>query len=142
MNFKNKNILVGVCGGIAAYKVCELVRLLKKKGANVNVIMTHSAQYFVGKTTFQVLSEQAVLTMPILAPLSDLIGLSRQVCVLAYQYGAVMMDLLIPTNGSLMAVIAIAGISFDKWFKFALRLVLVIMGVGAVAIIVAIYTGL
>jgi uncharacterized ion transporter superfamily protein YfcC len=87
-------------------------------------------------------SGQAVLTMPILAPLSDLIGLSRQVCVLAYQYGAVMMDLLIPTNGSLMAVIAIAGISFDKWFKFALRLVLVIMGVGAVAIIVAIYTGL
>ena len=87
-------------------------------------------------------SGQAVLTMPILAPLSDLIGLSRQVCVLAYQYGAVMMDLLIPTNGSLMAVIAIAGISFDKWFKFALKLVLVIMGVGAAAIIVAIYTGL
>jgi uncharacterized ion transporter superfamily protein YfcC len=87
-------------------------------------------------------SGQAVLTMPILAPLSDLIGISRQVCVLAYQYGAVMMDLLIPTNGSLMAVIAIAGISFDKWFKFALKLVLVIMGVGAAAIIVAIYTGL
>ena len=87
-------------------------------------------------------SGQAVLTMPILAPLSDLIGLSRQVCVLAYQYGAIMMDLLIPTNGSLMAVIAIAGISFDKWFKFAFRLVLVIMGVGAAAIIVAIYTGL
>ena len=62
MNFENKNILLGVCGGIAAYKVCELVRLLKKQGANVNVIMTKSAQYFVGKTTFQVLSEQKVLT--------------------------------------------------------------------------------
>ncbi|MCD4741992.1 MAG: bifunctional phosphopantothenoylcysteine decarboxylase/phosphopantothenate--cysteine ligase CoaBC, partial [Desulfobacteraceae bacterium] len=62
MNFKNKNILLGVCGGIAAYKVCELVRLLKKKGANINVIMTRSAREFVGKVTFQVLSEQRVLT--------------------------------------------------------------------------------
>ncbi len=86
-------------------------------------------------------SGQAVLTMPILAPLSDLIGLSRQVCVLAYQYGAVMMDLLVPTNGSLMAVIAIAGISFDKWFKFAVKFTLVILGIGAIAIVVAIYTG-
>ncbi len=83
-------------------------------------------------------SGQAVLTMPILAPLSDLIGLSRQVCVLAYQYGAVMTDLIIPTNGGLMAVLAIAGISFDKWFKFAIKLVLVIMTISAIAIVVAI----
>ncbi len=83
-------------------------------------------------------SGQAVLTMPILAPLSDLIGLSRQVCVLAYQYGAVMTDLIIPTNGGLMAVLAIAGIPFDKWFKFAIKLVLVILTIGAIAIVVAI----
>jgi len=83
-------------------------------------------------------SGQAVLTMPILAPLSDLIGHSRQVCVLAYQYGAVMTDLIIPTNGGLMAVLAIAGIPFDKWFKFAIKLVLVILTIGAIAIVVAI----
>ncbi|MGB5204289.1 YfcC family protein [Eudoraea sp.] len=87
-------------------------------------------------------SGQAVLTMPILAPLSDLIGLSRQVCVLAYQYGAVMTDLIIPTNGGLMAVLAIAGISFDKWFKFAIKFVLVIMGISAIALVVAIATNL
>jgi phosphopantothenoylcysteine decarboxylase/phosphopantothenate--cysteine ligase len=62
MNFADKNILLGVCGGIAAYKICEFVRLLKKQGAKINVVMTHSAQKFVGKTTFQVLSEQKVLT--------------------------------------------------------------------------------
>ncbi len=62
MDFKNKNIIVGVCGGIAAYKVCELVRLFKKAGASVNVIMTASALKFIGRTTFQVLSEQKVLT--------------------------------------------------------------------------------
>ena len=87
-------------------------------------------------------SGQAVLTMPILAPLSDLIGLSRQVCVLAYQYGAVMTDLIIPTNGGLMAVLAIAGISFDKWFKFAIKFVLVIFGISAIALVVAIATNL
>lgn len=87
-------------------------------------------------------SGQAVLTMPILAPLSDLIGVSRQVCVMAYQYGAVMMDLLIPTNGSLMAIIALAGISFDKWFKFALKITLAIMSVGASGIVVATIIGI
>lgn len=87
-------------------------------------------------------SGQAVLTMPILAPLSDLIGLSRQVCVLAYQYGAVMTDLIIPTNGALMAVLAIAGISFDKWFKFVIKMVLVIMAISAAALVVAIFINL
>ncbi len=62
MNLQNKNILLGVSGGIAAYKSVELLRLLKKAGANVNVIMTDSAQKFVGKTTFEVLSENSVLS--------------------------------------------------------------------------------
>ena len=86
-------------------------------------------------------SGQAILTMPILLPLSDLIGLTRQVCVLAYQYGAVMMDMIVPTNGALMAVIAIAGISFDKWIKFALKPMLIILALCALAIIVAIFIG-
>ena len=44
---KSKNILIGVTAGIAAYKVCELVRLYKKQGANVKVLMTENAQKFV-----------------------------------------------------------------------------------------------
>ena len=64
---------------------------------------------------------QAALTLPILAPLSDLIGLSRQVCVLAFQYGAIMMNLLSPTCGSLMAILALSGISYDQWFGFVIR---------------------
>ena len=59
--FQDKHILLGVTGGIAAYKAVELLRLLKKAGARVTVSMTESAQYFVGKTTFQVLSENDVL---------------------------------------------------------------------------------
>ena len=87
-------------------------------------------------------SGQAILTMPILTPLADLIGLSRQVCVLAYQYGAIMMDLLIPTNGALMAVIALAGIDFNKWIKFIIKPFLLMLVIGAIAILVAIQIGL
>ena len=49
---RNKNILIIVTGSIAAYKACEIVRLLRKEGANVQVMMSKSAQKFVGKTTF------------------------------------------------------------------------------------------
>jgi phosphopantothenoylcysteine decarboxylase/phosphopantothenate--cysteine ligase len=56
-----KRILLGVTGGIAAYKAVELVRLLKKAGAGVDVAMTDAALRFVGKTTFEVLSENPVI---------------------------------------------------------------------------------
>jgi uncharacterized ion transporter superfamily protein YfcC len=87
-------------------------------------------------------SGQAVLTMPIVAPLADLLGMSRQVTVLAYQYGAGMMDMLTPTNGALMAVLAAAGVRYEEWFPVALRLWASLMALAAVAVIVAVFTGL
>ena len=59
---KDKQILLGVTGGIAVYKTVELLRLFKKAGAHVDVVMTDAAQKFVGKTTFEVLSEAPVIT--------------------------------------------------------------------------------
>ena len=55
-------VLVGVCGGIAAYKVCEVVSGLVQRGADVTVAMTTAAQKFVGPATFQALSGRSVLT--------------------------------------------------------------------------------
>jgi len=86
-------------------------------------------------------SGQAVLTMPILTPLSDLMGISRQVTVLAYQYGAVNMDLIVPTNGALMAILAIGGISYDQWLRFIWKPALILFAVAAVAILVALQMG-
>jgi len=57
---KKKNILVGVTGGIAAYKSCELVRLLVKGDYNVKVVMTQAAAEFVTPLTFQTLSRNPV----------------------------------------------------------------------------------
>ncbi len=86
-------------------------------------------------------SGQAILTMPILTPLADLIGLSRQVCVLAYQYGAITMDMIVPTNGALMAVLALAGIKYNQWIKFIIKPTLLILGIAAIAILIAVQTG-
>ncbi|HEU5209616.1 MAG TPA: Na+/H+ antiporter NhaC family protein [Longimicrobiales bacterium] len=87
-------------------------------------------------------SGQAVLTMPILVPLSDLLGLSRQVTILAYQYGAGLTELITPTNGALMAVIAAAGVRYDRWLRFVLPLFLGLVAIGIIAILVAIAIGL
>lgn len=58
--YVNKKVLLGISGGIAAYKSCELVRLLKKAGHQVNVVMTRAAMDFISPTTFQALSGEPV----------------------------------------------------------------------------------
>jgi phosphopantothenoylcysteine decarboxylase/phosphopantothenate--cysteine ligase len=62
VSLANKKIILGVTGGIAAYKAAELCRLLIKAGADVRVVMTAAAQQFVGPLTFQALSGKPVLT--------------------------------------------------------------------------------
>jgi uncharacterized ion transporter superfamily protein YfcC len=79
-------------------------------------------------------SGQAVLTLPVLIPLSDLLGLSRQVTVLAYQYGAGLCELITPTNGALMAMLVAAGVGFEDWLRFAWRPLAVLYVVGALAV--------
>jgi uncharacterized ion transporter superfamily protein YfcC len=74
-------------------------------------------------------SGQAVLTMPVLVPLSDILGISRQVTVVAYQTGAGLTELLTPTNGALMAILLAAGVPFGKWIRFAAG------GVGLAAVV-------
>ncbi|MCI5072501.1 bifunctional phosphopantothenoylcysteine decarboxylase/phosphopantothenate--cysteine ligase CoaBC [bacterium] len=60
MIIENKNILLAVTGGIAAYKACEILRGLQKKGAQVTVLMTPAAKAFVGELTFEALSQRTV----------------------------------------------------------------------------------
>jgi uncharacterized ion transporter superfamily protein YfcC len=80
--------------------------------------------------------------MPIMAPLSDLLGMSRQVAVLAYQYGAGMTDMITPTNGALMAVLAAARVGYDEWLRFAAPWCALLVALGAVAVVIALATGL
>lgn len=87
-------------------------------------------------------SGQAVLTMPVIVPLADLLGLSRQVAVLAYQYGAGLCDLVTPTNGALMAILAAGGVRYEQWMKFTVPLYLGLVALGGISIAVAIAVNL
>lgn len=66
---------------------------------------------------------QAVVVMPILSPLSDLIGVTRQTAVLAYQCGDGFWNMITPTHSVLMASLGLAKVPFGKWFKFAVKIV-------------------
>jgi uncharacterized ion transporter superfamily protein YfcC len=87
-------------------------------------------------------SGRAVLTMPILVPLSDVLGLSRQITVLAYQYGPGLFGQFSPTEGALMATLALAGVRYEQWLRFTLPLCGVLFVFSLVAIAVAVAIGL
>ncbi len=75
-------------------------------------------------------SAKAALTMPIMAPFSDLIGLSRQATIVAFQFGDGFTNMITPTSGVLIGVLGIAKIPFHKWFKWVFKLVIVLLITG------------
>jgi uncharacterized ion transporter superfamily protein YfcC len=111
---------------------------LPRAFAGLAMIVAHMGVHFPVPSV----SGQAVLTMPIMAPLADLLGMSRQVAVLAYQYGAGMADMITPTNGALMAVLATAGVRYEEWLRFAALWWALLVSLGAVAVVVALAIGL
>lgn len=86
-------------------------------------------------------SGQAAIVMPIMAPLSDIVGLSRQVAVLAYQYGDGLSNTIFPVSSSLVASLAIAGVPFQKWLKFQIPLFLIWVVIASAAISIAVMIG-
>jgi len=103
----------------------------------VTMAVTHAAIHVPVPSV----SGQAVLTMPILVPLSDLLGLSRQMTVFAYQVGAGLCDLVTPTNGGLMAIIAAAGVPYERWIGFAARLFAILFAFGIIGLGIGIALG-
>jgi uncharacterized ion transporter superfamily protein YfcC len=67
-------------------------------------------------------SAQAALTMPIMSPLADIVGITRQTAVLAFQFGDGWINPILPTSGVTMGVLGLAGISWEKWFKWLFKL--------------------
>ena len=78
-------------------------------------------------------SGQAVLTIPLFAPIADLLGFSREAAVVAYQTGAGLMEMVTPTNGALMAVLLAAGVPLQRWLRFAGLGIAVLVLIGVVA---------
>ncbi|GKV57848.1 hypothetical protein NCCP2222_37950 [Sporosarcina sp. NCCP-2222] len=82
-------------------------------------------------------SGQAALTMPIMTPLADLIGVTRQTAVFAFQMGDGISNMVIPTSGVLLAGLAIAGIPFTKWVKWVFPYFLMQVVIAIIFLIIA-----
>ncbi|MBM7601263.1 putative ion transporter superfamily protein YfcC [Virgibacillus halotolerans] len=82
-------------------------------------------------------SGQAALTMPIMTPLADLVGVNRQTAVLAFQFGDGISNILTPTSGYFMAGLAVAGVAWTKWVRFIWPLILIQYALGAIFVTVA-----
>jgi uncharacterized ion transporter superfamily protein YfcC len=86
-------------------------------------------------------SGQAYVTMPLMIPIADLSGISRQIAVLAYQFGDGFTNMVVPTNAVLMGILGIGRIPYDKWFKFIFPLILKLWLLGSIALIIAVLIG-
>jgi uncharacterized ion transporter superfamily protein YfcC len=75
-------------------------------------------------------SAKAALTMPIMAPFSDLIGLSRQATVVAFQFGDGFTNMITPTSGVLIGVLGVAKIPFEKWIKWVTPFIIILLILG------------
>ena len=86
-------------------------------------------------------SGMAAVTIPLMAPVADLIGLSRQALVLAYQMGDGFSNLLLPTTSSLLGALAVSKIPYARWVKFMFPLFLSWTVLGAVMMVLAVAVG-
>ena len=86
-------------------------------------------------------SGQAYVTMPIMAPISDIVGLARQVAVLAYQMGDGFMNMIVPTSYVLMGILGMAQVPYDRWVRFIWPLILQLLAAGCIALFIAVAIG-
>jgi len=86
-------------------------------------------------------SGQAALTMPVMAPLGDLLGISRQITVLAFQLGDGLTNLLVPTSAVLMGVLGAARISWMTWARYVLRWMAWLMTLASAFVVSAVWIG-
>jgi uncharacterized ion transporter superfamily protein YfcC len=86
-------------------------------------------------------SGQAFVTMPVMAPLADLTGVTRQTAVLAYQFGDGFTNMIVPTNAVLMGILALGEIPYQRWARFVLPLLAKLYAVAILALAVAVRLG-
>ncbi len=105
--------------------------------AAVGMLLMQSILYFFIPSG----SGQAYVTMPLLAPVSDIVGVSRQVAVLAYQMGDGFMNMIVPTNAVLMGILGLCGIPYGRWLRFIWPLCLQLFLLGSASLVVAVLIG-
>lgn len=136
-------LVVGLAGGIIIIlqegKVIDTILFSLAKGMEgLGQVATVGMMYLIQTLINLVIpsgSAKAALTMPIMAPFSELIGLSKQATVMAFQFGDGFTNLITPTSGVLIAVLGVSRIPYDKWFRWAWKFILVMVLLGFLLLI-------
>jgi uncharacterized ion transporter superfamily protein YfcC len=142
-------LLIGLARGIALILEDGQVLYTIVHGLSVPLTVAGAELAVVGMLLMQSLlnffipsgSGQAYVTMPLMAPMSDLLGISRQTAVLAYQFGDGFTNMVIPTNAILMGILGIAGIPYDRWLRFVGPLMLKLFLASSAILIGAVWFG-
>ena len=136
-------VIVGLAGGIVIVLqdggiIDTILYGLSKSMSNMGKIASAEIMYGI-QTLINIVipsgSAKAAITMPIMAPFSDLIGISRQSTVVAFQFGDGFTNMITPTSGVLMAALGVARIPWEKWVKFIWKFILVLIVLGALLLI-------
>lgn len=86
-------------------------------------------------------SGQAFVTMPLMAPMADLLDISRQTAVLAFQFGDGFANMVVPTNAILMGILGVAGVPYDRWLRFIAPLMLKLLLAASLILVLAVWIG-
>lgn len=139
-------LIVGLAGGIIVILedgqvIDTILYRLSESMKGFGKIATVSFMYLIQTCINLVMvsgSAKAALTMPIFAPFSDLVGLSRQATVLAYQFGDGFTNMITPASAVLMGVLGVARIPYEKWFRWILPLMVILLVAGFLLLIPAV----
>ncbi len=136
-------VIVGLAGGIIVILedggvIDTILYSLSKGMADFGKIASIGVMYTI-QTIINIIipsgSAKAALTMPIMAPFSDLIGVSRQATVMAFQFGDGFTNMITPTSGVLIGALGVARIPYDKWVKWIWPLMLMLIVIGFLLLI-------
>ncbi len=140
-------LIVGLAGGIIIilnngniidtilFKLSESISGSGKIGS---VTMMYAVQNLIN-LVMPSGSAKAALTMPVMSQFSDLIGLSRQAAVMAFQFGDGFTNMITPTSGVLLGVLSVARIPYEKWFRWVLPLIVFLIIIGFILLIPTVY---
>jgi len=140
-------LIVGLAGGIIIILnngniIDTLLFKLSESISGMGKMASISMMYVVQNLINLVMpsgSAKAALTMPMMSQFSDLIGVSRQATVMAYQLGDGFTNMITPTSGVLLGVLSVAKIPYDKWFRWILPLMIILIIIGFLLLIPTIY---
>lgn len=143
-------LIVGLAGGIIIIlkdgKIIDTILFSLAKGMNgMGKLGSIGSMYLIQNFINIIIpsgSAKAALTMPLMAPFSDIVGISRQATVVAFQFGDGFTNMITPTSGVLIGVLEVAKIPYNKWVKWIAPLIITLLILGFLLLIPTVYLDL